>query len=229
MFFIWTKLCQLIQEVEMDLNLGQWVIIGICAVLILGYIRGYYYNRQHAEQVLAWLHEGLKTFGPVSAGGKLPGMATGGRLEVKRATAPVRRVEVVYLLAPRENLFFWLFHLLQGKRDELILWITYQSKPDRDVEVARRGDRQFASRIKATDKKPLIVSDGPHGLLIANEEKKGAKPPGKVQSFLEQYSSMLNRLALRGNKPHLFIRVNLQVMQSTSAVEFFSALRELTK
>ena len=36
----------------MELNLGQWVVIGVCAILILGYIRGYYYNRQRAGQIL---------------------------------------------------------------------------------------------------------------------------------------------------------------------------------
>jgi hypothetical protein len=211
----------------MQLNVGQWVVIGICAFLILGYIRGFYYNRQRAGQILAWLQEGLKTFGPVSAGEKLPGMATGGRLEVKRAAAPVRRVEAVYLLAPRENLLFWLFHLLQGKRDELIVWVTYQTRPDQEVEVARRGDRQFERRLKATDKKPLNVTDGPRGLSIASEGKKDSTLAGKVQSFLERYGSAVYRLALRDNKPHLFLRVNLRVIQSAPAVEFFSALRDL--
>jgi len=219
---------KLMQEVEMELNLGQWVVIGICAVLIVGYIRGFYYNRQRAGHVLAWLQEGLEMFGPVSTGGKLPGMATGGRLEVKRAGAPVRRVEAVYLLAPRENLLFWLFHLIQGRRDEMILWVTYQSKPEQDVEVARRGDRQFESRLKANDKKPLTVADGPRGLLIASEQEKESALTDKVQSLLERYGSVLYRLALRENKPHLFLRANLRIMQSASAPEFFSALRDLT-
>ena len=211
----------------MELNVGQWVVIAICAFLILGYIRGFYYNRQRAAQVLTWLHEGLKTLGPVSAGEKIPGMASGGRLEVKRAAAPMKRVEALYLLAPRENLLFWLFHILQGKRDELILWVTYQSRPVQDVEVARPGDRQFESRLKATDKKKLTVSDGPRGLQLASEQKLGGKLPGKVQLFLEQYGSSVYRLALRDNKPHLFLRVNLRVMQSASAPEFFAILREL--
>ncbi len=213
----------------MELNLGQWVVIGICAILILGYIRGYYYNRQRAGQVIAWLREGLETLGPVSTGDKLPGMASGGRLEVKRASPPLKRVEAVYLLAPRENLLFWLFHLLQGKRDELILWITYQSKPEQNLEVARRGDRQFESRLKDTEKKALSVSDGPHGLRFASEPKKGGALVGKVQSLLEQYGSSVYRLALRDNKPHLFLRVNLRVMQLVSAPEFFSTLRDLVQ
>lgn len=210
----------------MELNLGQWVIIVISALLIIGYIRGFYYNRQVAAQIHTWLYEGLKSLGPVSAGKKLPGMATGGRLEVKQAAPPLRRMEAVYLLAPRDNPLFWLFHRLQGKGDELVLWITFQSSPPQDVEVARRGDRQMQSRLKASDQKPLILSDGPHGLLVASEEKLET-PPGKVLSFLERYGSVVTRLAIRGNKPHLFCRTNLRVMRSGPAAEFLSALSGL--
>jgi hypothetical protein len=217
------------REVAMELNLGQWVVIVISVILILGYIRGYYYNRQRAGQILAWLEEGLKTFGPVSSGEKLPGMATGGRLEVKRAAAPLKQVEAVYLLAPRENLLFWLFHLIQGRRDELILWITYQSKPEQELEAARPHDRQLESRLKDMDKIPLSVSTGPHDLLVASQQKKDGLLPGKVQSFLERYGKQVYRLALRGNKPHLFLRANLRIIQSAPAVEFFSDLRELAK
>ena len=211
----------------MELNVGQWVVIGVCAFLLFGYIRGFYYNRRRAEQVLAWLHEGLKIYGPISIGEKIPGMATGGRLEVKRGIAPIRRVETVYILAPRENLFFWLFHRLQGKSDEVIVWITYQSKPEQDVEVARRGDRQFESRLKDANKKSLTVTDGPHGLAFASEQKKGGMLPEKVHALLDRYGSVVYRLALRNNKPHLFLRVNLRVMKLGSSPEFFTALREL--
>lgn len=211
----------------MELNLGQWVVIGVSAILILGYIRGYYYNRQRAGQILAWLEDGLKTFGPVSSGDKLPGMATGGRLEVKRAAPPLKRVEAVYLLAPRENPLFLLFHLLQGRRDELILWVTYQSKPEQEVEAAQPRDRQLENRLKDLGKIPLSVSTGPHGLLVASERKKDGALPGKVQSFLERYGKQVYRLALRGNKPHLFLKVNLRIIMSTPAVDFFSDVREL--
>src|SRR4030067_1137916 len=131
----------------MQLNTGQWVVLIVCGVLIFGYIRGYYYNRQRAEKILNWLRQGLSTLGEVTIGQKLPGMATGGRLEVNQASAPLKRVEAVYLMAPRENLLFLLFHLIQGKGDELIVWVNYQSKPQQCLEVARKGDRPFEKRL----------------------------------------------------------------------------------
>lgn len=211
----------------MQLNFGQWVVIGICALLILGYIRGFYYNRQRAQQVLAWLYEGLQSLGPVSAGEKLPGMSTGGRLEVKQAAPPLRRVEAAYLLAPRDNLLFWFFHTLQGRSDELMVWITFQSKPEREAEIAPRGDRQFQRRLKDADKTPLTVSEGPRGLQVATQSQ--GEPDGRLQSFLERYGRQVVRLSVRDHKPHLFLRVNLRVMNLGSAAELLSALGELAK
>lgn len=211
----------------MHLNLGQWVVIVVCAVLILGYILGYYYNRERARQIFAWLRQGLSTLGQVTIGEKLPGMATGGRLEVNQAAAPLKRVEVVYLLAPRENLLFWIFHLLQGRGDELIVWINYQSKPEQSIEVARRGDRQFEKRLKDKEKPALSIVNRSRGLQVAVEEKPGTLLAGKVQSLVESYPSLVIRLALRPEKPHLFLRANLRIMQRVSAEELFATLRDI--
>lgn len=211
----------------MKLDIGQWIVIGICALLLLGYARGFYYNRRRASQIFAWLYEGLKTLGPVSVGEKLPGMASGGRLEVKPVSPPLKQVEAVYLLAPRENPLFWLFHRLQGRGDELILWVTFFSRPKQDVEIGRPGDRQLQSRLNDADKKKLNVSPGPHGLQIALEEKQGAPSDEKIHAFLARYGTGMSRLALRENKPHLFVRANLRLLQNGPAAEFLAALRDL--
>jgi hypothetical protein len=211
----------------MQLNTGQWVVLVIAGVLIFGYILGYLYNRQRAERIFNWLRQGLSTLGEVSLGEKLPGMATGGRLEVNQASAPLKRVEAVYLLAPRENLLFLIFHMLQGRGDELIVWVNYQSKPEQSIEVARRGDRQYEKRLKDKEKPALSVVDGVHGLQISVEEKSGALLAGKVRSFISNYPSTVIRLAVRPEKPHLFVRLNLRHLQRIPATELFTALKEL--
>lgn len=213
----------------MQLNTGQWVVIIVCSVLILGYILGYYYNRERARQIFAWLRQGLSSLGEVTVGEKLPGMATGGRLEVNQAAAPLKRVEAVYLLAPRENLLFWIFHILQGRGDELVVWINYQSKPEQSIEVARKGDRLFEKRLKATDKPALSLLESSHGLQMAVEDKSGSGLIAKVQSFLTNYPSSVIRLALRPEKPHLFLRANLRQMHSGPAADFFTELSDLVR
>jgi hypothetical protein len=211
----------------MQLNTGQWVAIIICAILILGYILGYYFNRRRAEQVYAWLKQGLNTLGEVSIGEKLPGMATGGRLEVNQAAAPLKRVEAVYLLAPRENLLFWIFHILQGRSDELVVWINYQSKPEQSIEIGRKGDRQFEKRLTDKDKPAVSIVGDKGGLQVAVEEKPGTQLASKVQSFIDAHTTSVLRMALRPEKPHLFLRLNLLRMQAASASDLFTALRNL--
>lgn len=211
----------------MQLNTGQWAVIIISAALILGYILGYYYNRQRAEKIYLWLRQGLSTLGEVTTGAKLPGMSTGGRLEVNQASAPFRRLEVVYLLSPRENLLFWFFHKLQGKSDELIIWITYQARPEQTVEVARLGDRQFASRLQAADKPKLALQEPAGPLQVAVEAVHGAHQAARVVEFVQRHRMSIIRLALRPEKPHLFLRTDLRLMPHLTSQQLFAELGEL--
>ena len=212
----------------MNLNLGQWVVIGICALLLIAYIRGYFYNRQQARRISNWLQEGMRGWGRVvSAEGKLPGMASGGRLEVTQADPPLRNMEAVFILAPRENPLFYIFYTMQGKRDELVVWMTFHSAPKQSVEVARPGDKQLESRLKEADKPALKLVEAPAGLKMASEEKEEALVEGKVRSFVQSHPGTILRLALRPSKPHLFLRANLRAVQSNPAEAFFKELSEL--
>ena len=219
----------------MELNTGQWVVIILCAVLIIAYIRGFLYNRQQAEQIARWLADGLKEWGEVTPGEKMPGMVTGGRLVVEQAAAPLRKIEALYILAPRDNPLFWLFHRLSGRGDELIVWVTFQHKPDQEIEAARKGDRQFASRLKAKDKPALTLVDAPAGFQMACQARNGTPPADvgaqglrpQLKDFIQRRSSALIRLALRPNKPHLFLRADLRKVRARPARELLQELSEL--
>ncbi len=208
----------------MVLNTGQWVVVIIAGVLILGFILGYYSNRQKAEKMFSWLHLGLATLGEVSRGAKLPGMVTGGRMEVKQAASPFKSVEAVYLLAPRENLIFWFFSLLQGRSDQVIIWINYQSKPNQTIEVARKGDGQFAKRLHSTEKPPLALQESIGNLQVAIEQQADSSVTGKVLAFVQQNRQSIVRLALRPEKPHLFLRINSHLAGFGTSAELFKEL-----
>lgn len=213
----------------MHLNTGQWAVVIICGILILAYILGYYYNRQRAEQIYRWLKQGLSTLGEVSLGDKLPGMTTGGRLEVNRPAPPLRTVKAAYLLAPRENPLFLIFHLLRRRGDELIVGIDYQSKPVQTVEVARRGDPQFEKRLIDKGKPALSTVEEVGKLRVAAETKPGELLADKVKSFLTRYPADVIHLAIQADKPHLYLRINLRIMQRTSSADLFASLRDLNQ
>lgn len=211
----------------MQLDAGQWVVIVICAVLIVGYASGYYYNRRLAEQVLVWLKRGLKQWGRVTAGERLGGLATGGSLSVNAASEPFQRIEAIFLLEPRENLIFWLFDRLRGRQDELILKIVLRAAPRKEslLEAGRHRDRGFRQIIEK-EKSP-IVETAVHGLEVA---RWGRKPRAgeRTQIFLEQYGRSVTRFSIRRQTPHVFVRARLKSLLNRPAEDFFSALRDLS-
>jgi hypothetical protein len=209
----------------MQLNTGQWIVIGVCGILIAGYIGGYYYNRRRAEQVYAWLRRGLAAWGNMSAGERLGGLAVGGRLKVAQPVRPFQRVDVIFLLEPRENLPFWLFHRLQGRRDELILKVNFRGTPTQEVEVARRNDREFRRRIAGQPNDTFTLIPNSSGCEVALRGSNA--DPEKIQKFLEHYGKAVYRFWLRQDAPHLFLRAYLHRLEGEPAEVFFSTLREL--
>ena len=185
----------------MELNLSQWLVIGICAVLLVGYIFGYYYNRQKAERVLAWLHSDLEKWGAVGTGEKLPGMVTGGHLIVPKVSGPFQSIEAVYLLAPRDNLFFWLFHSLQGRGDELVLKISLPKAPKARLEAKRRWPANFTYQGQGAEE--------------------------HWSAFLRRHGRAVAHAVLRREAPHLFVRINLSPLMEESAGVFLNSLSEL--
>ena len=213
----------------MELDVGQWIVMGACAVLILGYIRGYYYNRQRAQRISEWLQAGLREWGTVTPGERLPGMASGGRLMVKQARGPFQRIAAAYLLEPRENLLFWAFHRLQGRRDELILSLDMKARPDQEIEVASRLERAFRRRLEKSKRGPAEMETGPHGLRLACWKKKGAGLPVRLAQFLEKNGAAIVRLSLRREQPYIFLRAHLPPLQREPAQAFFASLRDLAE
>ncbi|MCJ7433077.1 MAG: hypothetical protein MUO77_06275 [Anaerolineales bacterium] len=213
-------------EAVMQLDTGQWVVIGVCAVLIVGYAGGSYYNRRLAEQVLAWLKSGLGQWGQVTSGERLGGLATGGHLSVNAASEPFQRIEAVFLLEPRENLIFWLFDCLRGRQDELILKIVLRAAPGKEslIEAGLHRDRDFQQAIEK-EKSP-IMETAAHGLKIAHWGKK-SRAGDHARPFLEQYGQSVTRLSIRRQSPHLFLRASLKPLLKRPAEDFFSALRDL--
>jgi hypothetical protein len=67
----------------------------------------------------------------------------------------------------------------------------------------------------------------PKPLQAAAEEVHGASLANKVQAFAARYKSSLVRLAIRPEKPHLFLRMNLRMLSSTTAEQLFAELKEL--
>jgi hypothetical protein len=185
----------------MKFNLAEWLVIGVCGILLIGYIFGYYYNRQQAGRIHSWLRAALEKWGSVRLGERLPGMVTGGRLVVQDPAQPFQHIEAIYLLAPRENLLFWIFHLLRGRGDELVLRIHLRQVPREAMEVKRNWLSRFVFGGKDTET--------------------------RWSPYLAAHGRELVHLAFRREAPHLFLRARLSPLLAGGSEDFLASLAGL--
>lgn len=204
---------------------GDWLVIGLSAVLIAWYIVGYIVNRSRAEHIYRWLRAGLKPWGQLTAGERLGTWSAGGRLAVTKPVSPFRQVDVIFLLEPRENVLFWIFSMLRGKRDTLILRINLRKTRPAELELARQGDREF-QQIVSQAKKPFSSIPAPTGYKLVSRSENN-ETAADVLAFIEKYSPAIQRVSLRKREPHLLIRANLPQLTGQPAEEFFAAILRL--
>lgn len=211
----------------MSLNPGQWVVIALSAILILGYVRGYFINRHKAEEITLWLREGLSAWGTVTPGARLGGMATGARMKVENATPPFARIEAIFVLEPRENLLFWLGTRLQGRRDQVALLIDFRGRPRYVAEVGSPRDRDFR-RTAAALKDPIMASGSdaiPLQIALPQKHRQGAA--AAIRRFLEESHQAIFRLTVQNSRPNLVVRAYLPTLQRESAQNFLAAVARL--
>lgn len=210
----------------MPLNTGQWIVIGICAILIAGYAYGFYTNRRLAQQVVIWLHSGLTRWGRVTAGARLGGMATGGRLNVHDANAPFQAIETLFILSPRENLIFWLFDRLRGQQDTLILKINLRSAPRKNIllEAGCPGEKSFQ---QAMDKEKLSLIDTRASRLQIAMKDKDTPLSEPLNRFIDYFDDKVIRLSIGKHAPHVVIRANLIPLLNHPMEDLLSSIRQI--
>jgi len=213
---------------EADLETGQWVIIILSVLLGVWYVGASIYNRKRGVATYEWLRAGLETLGKVTEAKWIGGAGTGARLVVGQAEYPFRRVEVVFLLNSREILPLWLFNLLRGKDDEMILKATLRRVPT-PLEVGRAGDR---------DLKKLAAAGGQKGFQQIRmgtdfETVFTAQPPESVranlEAFLAQFAAEVLRISQQRETPHLIFRARLPGLRAQPAAGVFTVLGQWVK
>lgn len=191
------------------MDLGQWLIIGLCIILVVWYVIGAIINYRRAETVSRWLQDGLDELGELGGKGWLTALHTAGRLAIRDARSPFQMVELLFALESRENLPVWAFRHMMGRRDELYLRAELRSVPKMEIEVVRRAKQ------KKLDERYDITSSG----------KKSEALVGRLNGFLGKYPNAILKLSLKPKKPHLLIRFNLDDLRSGDARKLYSVLR----
>lgn len=203
----------------------EYIVTGIGLFLVAWYLIAAIYNRRFGLRTYRWLQAGLAVLGDTKSiqASWIGSSGSGARIGLQRAYAPFQRLELAYLLESRELAPLWLFDILRGKRDQLILRGTLRHKRVGELEVLPSNDKMLkALRQEATP--PWTLADGPHNLVIA--QRRSAKQQVEwVTPFLEKYGPNLKRFSWRPQDPHILIVLRLAGVSNDEAATLFQDIR----
>lgn len=210
-----------------DWDLGQWLIIGFSAFLIIWYVIVAYMNRQRGLRIYRWIRDGLTIFGSITDVQWIGSSGSGAKIVINNADNPFERVEVIYLLESREILPLWLINMARDKRDEMIFKASLRRNPSQEIEVAREGDKQFSKILVHDNKPPFTLISAPEGFQIACRGKENQINFQNLREYLLEEGETTRSLSLRKERPHLVLRISLPKSIKTPAGDFFSSLNNL--
>ena len=208
-------------------DLTTQAVIAFCVLLVIWYVVGWQMNRRHGRRLLEWVLQGLRAFGDQITVSRLD--TSGFQVNVRKAQPPFKRIEATILLAPREMLLFWIFNLLRGRADYLILKGTLRASPRGEVEVAKKRGRLARRVLKGLHEKAWTRQETAGGLVIACRGKQGQRQADAVSHLVEDLSPRLLRLSLGRKAPHLLVSLSLAGLDEQSALLLLSSLQDLAQ
>jgi hypothetical protein len=149
----------------MELNLGtaEWLVIGLCVIIGIDFLIGNWINNQRAMTTMAWIRKGISTFGEVKALRYSVPTAQGIQIKVDPPDgSPFKKMEATLVLEHRENLPYWLFQLLQGKRDTLTFALDLFASPGKDAIQSNAWIAQLKSQYPELFLEITFQSKHPH-------------------------------------------------------------------
>jgi hypothetical protein len=207
-------------------DLTTQAVIAFCVLLVIWYVVGWQMNRRHGRRLLEWVLQGLRALGAQITVSRLG--TSGFQVNVRKAQPPFKRIEATILLAPREMLLFWIFNLLRGRADYLILKGTLHALPRGEVEVVKRG--RLAGRVlKGLHEKAWTRQETADGLVIACRGKQGQRQADAISHLVEDLSPRLLRLSLSRKAPHFLVSLSLAGLDEQSALLLLSSLQDLAQ
>ena len=209
---------------DLELGLGEWIIIGLSAILFMWYFAANAYNRRRGIATYRWLFRALENVGEIAHTEWIGSSSQGARLLVEKASRPFRKVESKYLLEPREFLPYWIFSRIRGKRDEVIILFTLRSVPKSLVKVYKKGSRRSEITNAAEKSRESKSEQSFNGFQIRYDGIGNQHFEEKVQSFLFDYADSTTTIELRREAPHLEIRAAMSPLLKTSAELYIGTL-----
>ena len=208
-------------------DLTTQAVIAFCALLVIWYIMGWQMNRRHGRRLLEWILQSLRAFGDQITISRLG--TSGFQVNVRKAQAPLKRIEATILLQPREMLLLWMFNLLRGGADYLVFKSTLRASPRGEVEMVKKRGRLARQVLKGLHERAWTRQETAGGLVIACRGKQGQQQADAISHLVEDLSPRLLRLSLSKKAPHILVSLSLAGLDEQSALLLLSSLQDLAQ
>ena len=211
------------------MDLGQTIAILLGVFLVIWYVFASAYNRRLGIRTYRWIQSGAKTFGKITEARWFGSSGSGGRMVVAKPGAPFRRVEIAFLLETRELLPLWLLNHARGRRDYMILKANVRNPPRSDVEILPQGDNRFRTMENPPGAEIWTMADValPNGFAAAQRGRDTAQLLERASPLLASDGPSIRRLSLARTSPHLIAEINLPLLMTSDAPEFFTRLANI--
>ena len=206
------------------MNLGQWIVIGLCAILLGWYLAASQFNRRRRLATYRWLRRGLEQVGDRIEAQWLGSSSTGAKLVISKAEKPYRKMEAMYLLETREILPYWILTHLRGRRDELVIKANLRQAPKTEVWVERTDQRKKIGQLPEDQKGAYQELTDPAGFSILQNGSVDPEMELSLRAFLDESGEALETMRLQPKLPHLEIRLQIKSLLTKAPDSFFNKL-----
>lgn len=202
----------------------------LVVILVMGWFAlGIIFNLRRGDAMLRWMQAGLPQIGERTT---MRWLGTSvAALVIAKAKGPIRSLETLLVLAPRDVPWLWLLSSLQGRRDTLIFRAQLGTPPLVDLELVEPASWTGRSALKQAvqkgwESRPYGEMQllAPQGLLnLAQTTLERLDQPAR------SLTSHYRRFALRRSSPHLELHLAFPDPRQADAVEFFKAFISLAR
>jgi hypothetical protein len=211
------------------------LLVVIVVALVMGWFAfGILYNLRRGNALLRWMQTGLPRVGERTTFRWLGTSAV--EMTIHKARPPLRRLDVVIVLAPRDVPWLWLIAGLRGRRDTLILRAHLGASPRPDLDLVDPQSWTGRMALDSASGRGWETRDLEQGLY---QGMRLAAPKGlsslanqtfsQLESRAQALSPRYMRFSLRRDAPHLELHMPFPDRRQPDAGRFFEDLQQLAR
>jgi hypothetical protein len=207
----------------------QTILVIVVALVMGWFALGVIYNIRQGEAILKWMKGGLPRVGERTTFRWLGSSVA--ELVIAQAKSPMRSLQIMLAMSPRDVPWLWLPAYLRGRRDTLIYRAQLTVAPKIDFDLAdpvlwtgRMAMEDAAEKNwekQAYQQMMLVAPAVYQKLAIATLQR--------LEVPMKELSTTYRRLSLRRDSPHLEIHLPLPDYKHISADQYFTALQDLAR